>query len=65
MGSDGMATLAYSIENVKRDEICQNEDQVALPDSTELRSVFFSDSGVSCISFFISLWWNVRWLTFL
>ncbi|EER37278.1 chromosome segregation protein [Histoplasma capsulatum H143] len=45
VGSDGMATLTYSIENVKRDEICQNEDHVALPDSTELQSVFFSDSG--------------------
>ncbi|KKZ64599.1 chromosome transmission fidelity protein 4 [[Emmonsia] crescens] len=45
VGSDGMATLTYSIENVKRDEICQNEDYIALPDSTELRNVFFSDSG--------------------
>ncbi|ODH52892.1 hypothetical protein GX48_00759 [Paracoccidioides brasiliensis] len=45
VGSDGMAQLTYSIENVKRDEICQNEDHVALPDSAELRSVFFSDNG--------------------
>ncbi|KLJ11342.1 chromosome transmission fidelity protein 4 [Blastomyces silverae] len=45
VGSDGMTTLTYSIENVKRDEIYQNEDHVALPDSTELRSVFFSDTG--------------------
>ncbi|PGH13761.1 hypothetical protein AJ79_03460 [Helicocarpus griseus UAMH5409] len=45
VGSDGMAKLTYSIENVKRDEICQNEDNVALPDSTELRSVLFSDDG--------------------
>lgn len=51
VGSDGMATLTYSIENVKRDEICQNEDHVALPDSTELRNVFFSDSGVSFMPF--------------
>ncbi|OJD20036.1 hypothetical protein AJ78_00052 [Emergomyces pasteurianus Ep9510] len=45
VGSDGMATLTYSIENVKRDEIYQNEDHVAVPDATELRNVFFSDSG--------------------
>ncbi|OAX85030.1 hypothetical protein ACJ72_00590 [Emergomyces africanus] len=45
VGSDGLATLTYSIENVKRDEIYQNEDHVAIPDSTELRNVFFSDSG--------------------
>ncbi|EAW08005.1 WD40 repeat domain-containing protein [Aspergillus clavatus NRRL 1] len=48
LGSDGLtATLKYSIENVKRDEVCQNEDVVALPEGSELRSVFFSDSGVS------------------
>ncbi|PGG98129.1 chromosome transmission fidelity protein 4 [Blastomyces parvus] len=45
LGSDGMTTLTYSIENVKRDEIYQNEDRVALPDSTELQSLFFSDTG--------------------
>lgn len=51
LGSDGLtATLKYSIENVKRDEICQNEDVVALPEGSELRSVFFSDTGVSHIS---------------
>jgi chromosome transmission fidelity protein 4 len=48
LGSDGLtATLMYSIENVKRDEVCQNEDVVALPEGSELRSVFFSDTGVS------------------
>jgi hypothetical protein len=48
IGSDGRAaTLRYSIENVKRDEICQNEDAVALPENTELQTVFFSDTGVS------------------
>lgn len=48
LGSDGLtATLTYSIENVKRDEVCQNEDVVALPEGSELRSVFFSDTGVS------------------
>ncbi|RAL10745.1 chromosome segregation protein [Aspergillus homomorphus CBS 101889] len=50
LGSDGRtATLRYSVENVKRDEICQNEDVVALPEGTELRTVFFSDSGDPCI----------------
>ncbi|PYH42603.1 chromosome segregation protein [Aspergillus saccharolyticus JOP 1030-1] len=50
LGSDGRtATLRYSVENVKRDEICQNEDVVALPEGAELRSVFFSDNGDPCI----------------
>lgn len=47
-GSDGVAQLKYSIENVRRDEICQNEDAVALAGGTRLQSVFFSDKGV-CI----------------
>lgn len=42
-----MATLRYTVENVKRDEICQNEDVVAIPDGSELKSVFFTDTGVS------------------
>lgn len=46
-GPDGRhTTLHYTVENVKRDEICQNEDVVALPTGAELRSVFFSDTGV-------------------
>ncbi|OJK03284.1 hypothetical protein ASPACDRAFT_114232 [Aspergillus aculeatus ATCC 16872] len=50
LSSDGRtATLRYSVENVKRDEICQNEDVVALPEDTELQSVFFSDNGDPCI----------------
>jgi chromosome transmission fidelity protein 4 len=44
---DGNTRLLYTIENVKRDEICQNEDTVALPDGATLKSVFFSDNGVS------------------
>lgn len=48
IGANGHATLKYSIENVKRDEIHQNEDVVALPEGSELKSVFFSDNGVSC-----------------
>ncbi|KAL2837894.1 hypothetical protein BJX68DRAFT_280115 [Aspergillus pseudodeflectus] len=50
LGSDGRtATLRYSVENVKRDEICQNEDVVAIPEGSELKSVFFSDTGDPCI----------------
>lgn len=45
-GADGRTKLLYSIENVKRDEICQNADLVALPDGVTVKSIFFSDSGV-------------------
>lgn len=47
IGSNGASQLTYSIENIKKDEICQNEDVVALADGVELQSVMFSDSGVS------------------
>ena len=48
LGPDGRhTTLRYTVENVKRDEICQNEDVVALPTGAQLQSVFFSDTGVS------------------
>jgi chromosome transmission fidelity protein 4 len=46
VGADGMCRLLYSIENIKRDEICQNEDTVALPEGATVKSVFFSDNGV-------------------
>lgn len=46
-GADGRTKLLYSIENVKRDEICQNADLVALPEGVTVKSVFFSDDGVS------------------
>lgn len=47
VGPDGQSTsLHYTVENVKRDEICQNEDVVALPTGASLQSVFFSDLGV-------------------
>ena len=46
VGPDGNTRLLYTIENVKRDEICQNEDIVALPNDATLKSVFFSDQGV-------------------
>ncbi|KAM5345780.1 hypothetical protein ACJ41O_011641 [Fusarium nematophilum] len=49
MGADGSTRLLYTIENVKRDEICQNEDTVALPEGGTLKSVFFSDNGDPCI----------------
>ncbi|KAI0602256.1 WD40-repeat-containing domain protein [Biscogniauxia sp. FL1348] len=49
VGADGHTRLLYSIENVKRDEICQNEDTVALPEGATLKSVFFSDNGDPCI----------------
>ena len=49
IGVDGHTTLRYTVENVKRDEICQNEDTVAIPEGASLQSVFFSDNGVSAI----------------
>ncbi|KAI0850190.1 WD40 repeat-like protein [Daldinia vernicosa] len=49
VGADGHTRLLYTIENVKRDEICQNEDTVALPEGAMLKSVFFSDNGDPCI----------------
>ncbi|CAK3977741.1 probable chromosome segregation () [Lecanosticta acicola] len=49
VGGDGTTRLLYTIEHVKRDEICQSEDILALPEGTELRSVFFSDKGDPCI----------------
>lgn len=50
-GADGRTKLLYSIENVKRDEICQNADLVALPEGAIVKSVFFSNDGVSCCYF--------------
>ncbi|PVH77861.1 chromosome segregation protein-like protein [Cadophora sp. DSE1049] len=49
VGADGNATLLYTIQNIKRDETCQSEDVVALPDGETLKSVFFSDNGDPCI----------------
>ncbi|KAG5983593.1 hypothetical protein E4U55_007763 [Claviceps digitariae] len=49
VGSDGQTRLLYTIQNVKRDEMCQNEDTVALPPGGTVKSVFFSDNGDPCI----------------
>jgi chromosome transmission fidelity protein 4 len=45
VGGDGMCQLLYTIENVKRDEIYQSEDIVALTPNSTLVSVFFSEEG--------------------
>ncbi|KAH8794558.1 WD40-repeat-containing domain protein [Hyaloscypha sp. PMI_1271] len=49
VGADGNTRLLYTIQNIKRDEICQSEDVVALPDGETIKSVFFSDNGDPCI----------------
>lgn len=46
---DGTTRLLYTIENVKRDETCQSEDILALPEGVKLRSAFFSDQGDPCV----------------
>jgi chromosome transmission fidelity protein 4 len=49
VASDGTTQLVYTLENVKRDDVCQSEDVVALAPDAELQSIFFSDSGDPCI----------------
>ncbi|KAI4091855.1 MAG: hypothetical protein LQ344_003812 [Seirophora lacunosa] len=49
VGGNGCTRLLYTIENVKRDEVCQSEDIVALTDNAQIKSVFFSDNGDPCI----------------
>ncbi|KAF2097424.1 WD40 repeat-like protein [Rhizodiscina lignyota] len=49
VAANGRPQLLYTIQNVKRDDVCQNEDIVALQDGEELKSVFFSDNGDPCI----------------
>lgn len=44
--AEGATQLLYTIENIKRDETCQNEDIIALRPGAGLQSVFFSDEGV-------------------
>ena len=45
VGGDGSTKLLYTIENVKRDEVCQSEDIVALTEGAQVKSVFFSENG--------------------
>lgn len=47
LSGSGRTQLTYSIENIKREDILQSDDIVALPDHYELKNVFFSDEGVS------------------
>ena len=49
VGGDGSTQLLYTIENVKRDEVCQSEDTLPLPEGSQLQSVFWSDNGDPCI----------------
>lgn len=49
IGGDGRAQLLYTLENVKRDEICQSEDVLALPPNVDLQTVFFSSTGDPCV----------------
>ena len=49
VGGDGSTKLLYTIENVKRDEVCQSEDVVALTEGAQIKSVFFSDNGDPCV----------------
>ena len=43
----GTTELMYSIEDVLNDEMIQDGDTVALPTGGKLKSVFFSEEGVS------------------
>ena len=49
VGGDGSTKLVYTIENIKRDEVCQSEDVVALTAGAQIKSVFFSDNGDPCV----------------
>ena len=60
VGGDGCTQLVYSIENIRQDETCQNEDLLALSmaidpnaegeeDSVSLKNIFWSDAGDPCI----------------
>ncbi|KIW99396.1 uncharacterized protein Z518_11384 [Rhinocladiella mackenziei CBS 650.93] len=57
VGADGCTQLMYSIDDIRREENCQNEDVLALgtlpPDSNEeevgLKTVIWSDAGDPCI----------------
>jgi chromosome transmission fidelity protein 4 len=51
IGGDGCTQLVYTIEDIKREEVFQSEDIVALGDGEDvaLKTVFFSDQGVSSL----------------
>jgi chromosome transmission fidelity protein 4 len=49
VGAQGRTQLVYTLENIKRGEICQSEDIVALTPGASLQSVFFTDVGDPCI----------------
>ena len=51
VGSDGCTQLTYTIEDIRREEVFQSEDLVALvsSDDAHLKNVFFSNSGDPCI----------------
>nr|KAK5450421.1 DNA polymerase alpha accessory factor Mcl1 [Exophiala xenobiotica] len=58
VGADGCTQLMYSIDDVRRDENCQNEDVLALgtlpPESSteeevSLKALFWSDVGDPCV----------------
>ncbi|EMC96447.1 hypothetical protein BAUCODRAFT_24221 [Baudoinia panamericana UAMH 10762] len=49
VGGDGATRLLYTIENVRRDEVCQSDDILPLPEGVELRNICFSDKGDPCI----------------
>lgn len=46
VASDGCTQLVYSIEDVRRDKVCQSEDVVAIGEADMMKNVFFSDDGV-------------------
>ena len=47
VGSDGCTQLVYTIENVHTNEVYQSEDIVALPPGATLKTLLFSNQGVS------------------
>ncbi|KAF2717943.1 WD40 repeat-like protein [Polychaeton citri CBS 116435] len=49
IASSGSTQLVYTIENIKRDEICQSEDILPLSQGSDLKTLFFSDKGDPCI----------------
>ena len=67
-------TLRYSIHALRRDDTLQNEDSLPLPDSADLKNVFFSDAGDPCIydtsgTLLVLLHWRepsrAQWVPFL